>query len=519
MATERPSKEFPAVTHMDAVQITGLGASGESFEVIHQRNIKVIGDTIEAMGMGRYQWRVWLTCGFGFAVEQLLLVFIGLVLPQIVHEFKTPNANYAVIALYIGLLVGAMACGFLVDIFGRRLIWILTLIVTGIMTMICAAAPNFTALCVFISIQALVGGGNSAIDLTVLIEVLPKKNRYLMPILACGWGLGSALGGLFAWPLIGNYSCPPTSTPATCSRSENMGWRYQYILIGGFCLILSVIRFYVSRLEESPRWLTAKGRLDDVVAVINELARVNKSSVTMDRELLQEEPKHEATSGGIVKKVLPSQHLRGIFANPKLARSTASICFMWAAIGIAYPIYTLFLPVYLTAHGAKLGDGSTKTTYRDYTIAATVGILGPFLSGYLVQIPLLGRRRSMAITACCAATFAIAFTTVRNEAQNVAFPSMINFWQNAYYGILYSYTPEVMPLSHRGTGCGLAMACGRLASISSPLIATYADTSTSAPIWVCCALYFAMAAVALTLPFEPEHYDREEAQMDQEMVN
>ena len=63
------------------------------------------------------------------------------------------------------------------------------------------------------------------------------------------------------------------------------------------------------------------------------------------------------------------------------------------------------------------------------------------------------------------------------------------------------------------------MACGRLASISSPLIATYADTSTSAPIWVCCALYFAMAAVALTLPFEPEHYDREEAQMDQEMVN
>ena len=103
-----------------------------------------------------------------------------------------------------------------------------------------------------------------------------------------------------------------------------------------------------------------------------------------------------------------------------------------------YPIYTLFLPAYLTAHGAKLGDGSTSTTYRDYTVAATVGIIGPFLSGYLVQIPRLGRRRSMTITACCAATFAIAFTTVRNEAQNVAFSSMINFWQNAYYGILYA---------------------------------------------------------------------------------
>ena len=114
-----------------------------------------------------------------------------------------------------------------------------------------------------------------------------------------------------------------------------MGWRYQYILIGGFCLILSFIRIFASKLEESPRWLVAKGRLDDAVAAMAEVARVNKSSVTLDRGLLQEEPKHEATSGPIVKKVLPSQHLRGVFANAKLARSTASICFMWAAIGIA----------------------------------------------------------------------------------------------------------------------------------------------------------------------------------------
>jgi len=63
-----------------------------------------------------------------------------------------------------------------------------------------------------------------------------------------------------------------------------------------------------------------------------------------------------------------------------------------------------------------------------------------------------------------------------------------------------------MPISHRGTGCGISLAAGRLASISSPIIATYANTKTSAPIWVCCALYFAMALVALVLPFEPGHY-------------
>lgn len=104
-----------------------------------------------------------------------------------------------------------------------------------------------------------------------------------------------------------------------------------------------------------------------------------------------------------------------------------------------YPIYTLYLPIYLANNGADIGDGSTFQTYRDYSISSTVGIAGPILSACLVDIKILGRRRSMALTALCAASFAGAFTSVRTEAGNIAFSSMINFWQNAFYGILYAY--------------------------------------------------------------------------------
>jgi hypothetical protein len=106
-----------------------------------------------------------------------------------------------------------------------------------------------------------------------------------------------------------------------------------------------------------------------------------------------------------------------------------------------YPIYTLFLPIYLANNGAKIGGGSTYKTYRDYSISSTVGIFGPILSAGLVNVSLLGRRRTMAVTALCAAAFAGAFTSVRSEATNLAFSSLLGFWQNAFYAVLYACVP------------------------------------------------------------------------------
>ena len=133
----------------------------------------------------------------------------------------------------------------------------------------------------------------------------------------------------------------------------------------------------------------------------------------------------------------------------------------------------------------------------------------------------------MAITALCAAAFAGAFTSVRTEGSNIAFSCMISFWQNAFYGVLYAYgcdltlqnrheltcdryTPEVMPTAVRGTGAGFVAACGRVASLSSPMIATFADLTTSVPIWACLGLYVFIALIALVLPYEPRNFEEEE---------
>lgn len=99
--------------------------------------------------------------------------------------------------------------------------------------------------------------------------------------------------------------------------------------------------------------------------------------------------------------------------------------------------------------------------------------------------------------------FFFAYTAVRTEAQNVGFGCAIGFCLNIYYGTLYAYTPEVLPSAHRATGNGVAVACNRVMGILSAVIATVANTSTSVPIYICAALFLAMAAVSSCFPFEP----------------
>lgn len=99
--------------------------------------------------------------------------------------------------------------------------------------------------------------------------------------------------------------------------------------------------------------------------------------------------------------------------------------------------------------------------------------------------------------------FFFAYTAVKTADQNLGIECAISFAINIYYGTLYAYTPEVLPSAHRATGNGIAVACNRIMGIMSAVIATVADPSTPVPVYLCAALYIAMAAVAISFPFEP----------------
>lgn len=354
------------------------------------------------------------------------------------------------------------------------------------------ASPNWTVLGVFVSLAAFGAGGNLVLDTTVFLEYLPSDKQYLVTTLACWWGLAPLFPAAMAWPIFTTprLSCD-TDAPSLCTYDNNKGWRYIWYGCGGLILLMSIARVTVVRLKETPKFLLGQGKDDEVVANLQGIAkRYNRQCDLTVEQLAACGTITSAHRSGLGEMLI---HLRGLFATKKLGLSTCLIWFSWLLIGLAYPLFYVFLPQYLAARGANTGAGSPGAVWRDYFISNSVSIFGPLLAGYLCTTR-LGRRYTMVVGALATMAFFFAYTAVRTHAANLGFTCAIYFTVNVYYGTLYAYSPEVLPSAHRGTGNGIAIACNRVMGLVSAAVASSANTATSAPIYICAVLYIVMVS-------------------------
>lgn len=146
---------------------------------------------------------------------------------------------------------------------------------------------------------------------------------------------------------------------------------------------------------------------------------------------------------------------------------------------------------------------STFEIWRNYALTNVSGIFGPIFAGYMCNTKILGRKYTMVIGSLLTMAFFFAYTAVKTSVQDLTFTCIIACVLNIYYGTLYAYTPEVLPSAHRGTGNGIAVAVNRVMGIMSAVVAATADTSTSAPLYVCAGIFIVAAMVAAVFPFEP----------------
>lgn len=142
-----------------------------------------------------------------------------------------------------------------------------------------------------------------------------------------------------AWPLLVNFGCPSGSTPETCSKSDNMGWRYLYIVLGGLCLVMSLIRSFVFRSQESPRWLIACGRIPEAVDVLNAISSTNGSNYTVSVDQFIPVPERSQNETVSIHDNL--RRAGKLFSGPKQLRLMICLILMWILIGIAYVYFFL----------------------------------------------------------------------------------------------------------------------------------------------------------------------------------
>ena len=128
-----------------------------------------------------------------------------------------------------------------------------------------------------------------------------------------------------------------------------MGWRYYCFTTGALVLFLWAVRFTMPLLE-SPRYLIGKGKDEEAVRVVHELARYNGKTSDLTLEQLLAAGGKDLKDGekgmvpgkpeGVLRHVTVGyRHLKGLFATKKMAWSTILICFITCTCAVLSPLW------------------------------------------------------------------------------------------------------------------------------------------------------------------------------------
>ena len=87
---------------------------------LYEKKCHLVNREIDRQGMGRYQWYIWVLCGFGYFLDLLWAQAFGLVLSPLQQEmgFGDGQSGRISTSFSAGLTVGAIFWGLISDIVG-----------------------------------------------------------------------------------------------------------------------------------------------------------------------------------------------------------------------------------------------------------------------------------------------------------------------------------------------------------------------------------------------------------------
>jgi len=210
---------------------------------------------LDRLPRSRFHWRVVIGLGTVWILDGLEVTIVGSVAARLIEEDSGIDLGASAIgiaaAFYVaGACLGALFFGQLTDRFGRKKLFMLTLLIYIIATV--ATAFSFSAwyffLCRFVT-GAGIGGEYAAIN-SAIDELIPARVRGRVDLSINGsYWFGAALGAVGAIFFLD-----------TDIFAADVGWRIAFASGAVLGLAILVVRRNV---PESPRWLFIHGREEE----------------------------------------------------------------------------------------------------------------------------------------------------------------------------------------------------------------------------------------------------------------
>ena len=409
---------------------------------------------MDRLPWSRWHWLVVISLGITWILDGLEVTIVGSISavlkePQTLHLSDVQVASAGTAYLF-GAVLGALFFARLTDMYGRKKLFMITLLVYLVATVATALSPNFIwfAACRFLTGTGI-GGEYAAIN-SAIDELIPARVRGHVDLAINGsWWIGTAVGAALTVVLLNPHLFP-----------VNVGWRLCFGLGAVLGLAILLVRRYV---PESPRWLMMHGRFDEANQVVSMIEHE-----VMREEHLQSLPEPE---GYIVIRPLGTVSYRLILRAMLKQYPTRSLLGFALMVGQAF----LYNAVFFT-YGLVLTTfyHIPASTIGLYLIPFAIGnILGPLTLGRLFDT--IGRKQMISFTyiisgVLLAITGWLFLRGVLNATTQTICWSIIFFFASAGASSAYLTVSEVFPLEVRANAIALFYAIGTGAAALAPTL-------------------------------------------------
>jgi len=306
-----------------------------------------IDEVLDLAGCGKFQVRLHAITGLGYMADTAELLFVTFLLPEFATmwpELSRPQLSLVPALSAAGALLAAPLWGLASDLHGRRSVFLGSLCLVVVAGLAGAAVSSFIA---FLVTRVLVGaglGGALTSTFVVFMEFCPTAQRGKGTMLLTLWGVL----GVFYVGLCARFVIPA------------FGWRAYCVSAALPSCVLLLLR---APLPESPRWLQSRGRSEEAMGVLRQVASINGTFLPVKLQLA---PLPEAP-----RSVESFRQL----ARPPLLRTFLTLAVVWFGLSTAYAGFTFWLPSFLAAKSMSPLD-----TYETYLLMCVAEVPGLFLA-------------------------------------------------------------------------------------------------------------------------------------------
>lgn len=400
-------------------------------------------ERLERLPLSGYHRLLLIIIALAFFFDSMDLAMMTFLLGSIKAEFGLTSLQTGFIASasFVGMALGAALSGMLADRFGRRPVFMWSIVVWGAASALCAFAHDATSLTIYRIILGFGMGMEFPIAQALLSEFIPAKYRgRYMALLDGFWPVGFVTAGALSYFLL-----------------PLVGWRNIFLLMAAPAAIVLFIRRY---LPESPRWLEQAGMLDESRAttdLIEGKVMLSLGVTTLPQPIRCAEPAQT--------RLTFMRAFHQMWA-PFYLKRTLMIWGLWFFALLGFYGLASWLSVLLQASGFEV----TQSLY--YTVVISLGGIPGFIcTAWAVEA--LGRKPTCLITLVGGGLMAYIYGHVAiagvSETLLITAGLSMQFFLFGMFAVLYTWTPELYPTSARATGSGFASAIGRVGSLIGPI--------------------------------------------------